>query len=307
MREPGHQAAINAPELSRRRFLRQASLACGVSGLAGGGAIRGDALNPPGIELGVHHYSVRSLFRSGTLTLTNFPNFARESLGVSNVEIAAELSSELLRSESLVQQMKAKADEASVRILTLLCSGETALDADTESERNEAIKHHLEWIAVARSLGCRYIRIRAGLAGDSKERLKKAISGIGELHSRMQSGDPRLLVENVGALSRNPEWLLDLVTALGKQRCGVLADYGNFNGDIYDGMRQLLPVTESLCTKSWDFDSQGREKTIDFSRMGALIKEAGFQGCISIEYLGKNLNGTEGVKKTASLVRASLR
>ena len=306
MKERTHENTVTGPNLSRRRFIHQTALVCGSVAIGGTDSILGEESNPPGIELGVHHYSVRSLFNSGDLTLATFPTYARKRLGLGNIEIAAELSTDLLRSESLVQKMRANADKSKVRILTLLCSGETALDADTAALREEAIVHHLEWIAVARKLGCRYIRIRAGLAGDPEDRLKKAVWGISALHSRMQAGDPRLLVENVVGLSRDPEWLLKLVGELGENRCGVLADYGNFKGDIYEGMKRLLPVTESLCTKSWDFDSQGRETKIDFFKMGAMINQSGFKGCVAIEYLGKTLNGTDGVKKTASLVRRSL-
>ena len=258
------------------------------------------------IQLGIHHYSVRSLFQAGKLSLVDFPSFAREELDVPNIELAAELSRPLLESPKLVDRLKANADRAGVRVLTLLCSGETALDGDTEAQRAEAVAHHLQWIRVARTLGCRYMRLRAGTDGDPIDRMAKARLGIGALAARLEPGDPRLLIENVGGLSRRPAWLLELVKTLGRKHCGVLADYGNFNGDIYEGMEMLLPLTEAICTKSWDFDEEGNETKIDFHRMGRLIRASGFRGCISMEYLGKNLGSVEGLRKTAALVRRSL-
>ena len=293
---------------TRRRFLQQGSL-----GLTGAlvshplsAFLRARSAGTDGIELGVHHYSVRSLFQSNKLTLATFPTFAREKLGVSNIELAAELSGPLLESESLVQQLKANATKANVGVLTLLCSGETALDGDTQAQRDEAVEHHLRWVAVARTLGCRFMRLRAGLEGDPTDRMKKARLGISDLASHLKPGDPRLLIENVGGLSRRPDWLVGLVKALGPEHCGLLADYGNFEGDIYEGMKALLPYTESICTKSWDFDSEGKETKIDFLRMGRLIQASGFKGCISMEYLGKNLGSVAGLSKTAALVRSSL-
>ena len=307
----GSEARISCEKTqktTRRCFLRQSSL--GVAGAIVGGSIsarlRAQNRVAEGIELGVHHYSVRSLFQSGKLSLAAFPAFAREELGVSNIELAAELSLPLLESGALVRLLKVNADKANVQVLTLLCSGETALDGDTQSQREEAVQHHLRWVAVARALGCRFLRLRAGSEGDPKDRMEKARLGIQQLASHLKPGDPRLLIENVGGLSRRPEWLLGLIKTLGREHCGLLADYGNFEGDIYEGMKALLPHTESICTKSWDFDAEGNETKIDFLRMGRLIQASGFKGCISMEYLGKNLGSVAGLKKTAALVRSSL-
>jgi L-ribulose-5-phosphate 3-epimerase len=292
--------------VSRRRFLQ-----CGSSALVGGIVsdslpIWGQSSSNAGIELGVHHYSVRSLFKSGELTLATFPAFAKDKLGVSNIELAEELCGDLTSSKTLAEEIRRNGERAGVRVLTLLCSGATSLGGDSEGEREKAVTHHLKWIAIARSLNCRFVRIRAGKEGDPDDRMKKAFAGIRLLCSRLQPGDPRPLIENVTGLSRRPEWLVSLVKQVGVERCGVLADYGNFEGDIYEGMSQILPLSESICTKSWDFDAKGNETKIDFARMGGLIKRAGFNGCISMEYLGRNLGGVEGVKKTAGLIRKYL-
>ncbi|MBT5708256.1 MAG: TIM barrel protein [Verrucomicrobia bacterium] len=292
--------------ISRRRFIQRGSIAMAGGVVATSLSTWGQSSSKPGIELGVHHYSVRTLFKSGELTLATFPSFARNKWGVSNIELAEELCGELVGSKTLAAEIRANGERAGVRVLTLLCSGATSLDGDSEGEREKAVTHHLKWIAIARSLNCRFVRIRAGKEGDPKDRMKKAVAGIQLLCSRLQPSDPRPLIENVTALSRRPEWLVSLVKQVGVDRCGLLADYGNFEGDVYEGMSQILPLSESICTKSWDFDAQGNETKIDFARMGGLIKKVGFKGCISMEYLGQNLGDLEGVKKTARLVRKYL-
>lgn len=294
------------PSLSRRQFLHRTSTALACGAVTQEFPVLAQPTSAPSIDLGVHHYSVRSLFESGKLTLSMFPDFARAVLGVSNIELAEEHCSELTRSKTLADEIRKNAEDVGVRVLTLLCSAETALDGDSEGEREKAVEHHLGWIAIARSLNCRFIRIRAGRMGDPEVRMKNAVAGIRMLCSRLQPGDPRPLIENVTGLSRRPDWLISLVNKVGVDQCGLLADYGNFEGDIYDGMSQILPFSESICTKSWDFDPQGNETKIDFARMGALIKKAGFKGCISMEYLGKQLGPVEGVKLTANLVRRHL-
>ena len=292
--------------LSRRQFFQRSSAALAAGAFAEEFPTLGQSPSVSPITLGVHHYSVRSLFESGKLTLAKFPDFARFVLGVSNIELAEELCGELTRSETLATTIREKADDVGVRVLTLLCSAEAALDGDSAGEREKAVEHHLKWVAIARKLNCRFLRIRAGRMGDPELRMKNAVAGIQRLCSRLQNFAPRPLIENVAGLSRRPDWLLALVKKVGIDRCGLLADYGNFEGDIYEGMNQILPLSESICTKSWDFDSQGNETKIDYARMGTLIKKTGFKGCISMEYLGQNLGAVEGLKLTADLVRRHL-
>ena len=292
--------------VSRRRFLQCSTAAMAGSVFSNSLTMLGQDSFDAGIELGVHHYSVRSLFKTGELTLPTFPAFARNVLGVTNIELAEELCGELVSSKSLAAEIRKNGEAAGVRVLTLLCSAEMALDGDSIGEREKAVEHHLKWVAIGRSLNCRFLRIRAGKPGDPEDRMKKAVAGIKLLCSRLQPGDPRPLIENVTGLSRRPDWLLSLVKAVGPDQCGLLADYGNFEGDVYDGMEQILPLSESICTKSWDFDAKGNETKIDFARMGALIKKSGFKGCIAMEYLGKNIGSIQGLKNTSRLIRKYL-
>jgi hypothetical protein len=110
-----------------------------------------------------------------------------------------------------------------------------------------------------------------------------------------------VLIENVAGFSRDPDWLVALVERIGPERVGLIADFGNFDGDLYEGMAKLLPYTKSVCTKSWKFDDQGNETTIDFARMMEVIKGSAFRGCIAIEYLGNE--PVAGVQRTVQLLR----
>ena len=94
---------------------------------------------------------------------------------------------------------------------------------------------------------------------------------------------------------------MQLVERIGTRRVGLVADFGNFEGDIYAGMQRLLPHTKSICAKSWEFDADGNETQIDFTKMMKIIKDSKFRGCISIEYLGDDPIG--GITKTAKLIQ----
>ena len=149
-------------------------------------------------------------------------------------------------------------------------------------------------------MGCEFIRVRASTEGDRNEQLDHATKGIGALCNALDDSPVSVLIENIAGCSRDPDWLVALVNRIGAKRVGLIADFGNFEGDIYEGMRRLLPFTKSVCTKSWEFDEQGNETKIDFARMMSIIKESSFRGCIAIEYLGTET--VAGVRATAELI-----
>ena len=67
-------------------------------------------------------------------------------------------------------------------------------------------------------------------------------------------------------------------------------------------MEELLPYAKGISAKTYDFDSEGNEITIDFRRISKLIKAAGFSGHIGIEYDGLGLSEVEGIWKTKELL-----
>jgi sugar phosphate isomerase/epimerase len=64
----------------------------------------------------------------------------------------------------------------------------------------------------------------------------------------------------------------------------------------------MMPYAKAVSAKSFDFDAQGEETTIDFHRMLAIVTGAGFHGWIGIEYEGERLGEPEGIAKTKALL-----
>ena len=54
--------------------------------------------------------------------------------------------------------------------------------------------------------------------------------------------------------------------------------------------------------KSYDFDSNGDAIGIDYYKMLKIIKDSGYDGCISIEYEGNNRSEEEGIMLTKKLL-----
>lgn len=251
-------------------------------------------------ELSLHQYSLKKLFEEGQLDTFAYPRFVKEQFGFTSIEFAVEFCDALRADPKKGDTIRDRSKQLGIKHCALLCGAEPALDAPTEKERQAAVQDHLKWAEVAEHLGCEFIRVRASTEGDRNQQLGHATKGIGALCDALSDSPVSVLIENIAGFSRDPDWLVALVNRVGPKRVGLIADFGNFDGDIYAGMQRLLPHAKSVCTKSWEFDEQGLETKIDFARMMSVIKESSFRGCIAIEYLGKE--PVAGVRKTAELI-----
>ena len=252
-------------------------------------------------ELSIHQYSLKELFDEGKLQTQAYPEFVKQQFGFTNVEFAVEFCDALRQDLTIADAILERSRQLGIKHRALLCGASPALDAATEQERRNALEDHLKWAEVAQHLDCDYIRVRASGEGDRNEQLAHAVAGIGSLCDALADSPVSVLVENITGFSSDPDWLVELVERVGPQRLGLIADFGNFGGDIYEGMQRLLPYTKSVCTKSWEFDQQGNETKIDFAKMMRIIKDSSFRGCIAIEYLGEE--PVAGVRKTAELIK----
>jgi sugar phosphate isomerase/epimerase len=285
----------------RREFLHG-----GVQSVAGlaAGAIFGQAnaqaaLNDR-LELSIHQFSLKKLFDEGRLETFAYPDFVKQEFGLTSIEFAVEFCAALRADPKEGAALRDRSKQLGIKHRALLCGAQPALDAPSEMDRQTALEDHLKWAEVAEHLGCEFIRVRASSEGVRNKQLAHAAQGIGALCDALGDSPVSVLIENIAGFSRDPDWLVALINRVGPKRVGLIADFGNFDGDIYAGMQRLLPYAKSICTKSWNFDEEGNETTINFARMMRMIKESSFRGCIAIEYLGEE--PVVGVRKTAELI-----
>lgn len=285
---------------TRREFLQQSTLA--ATSLAMWNC-RSEAAAPSAerLPLSIHQYSLKKLFDAGTLKLSDYASFVKKTFGITNVEFGAEFCNQLLAEPKTADLIRQRSKQIGVTHQTLLCAAGNPLDATSKVQRAEAVKVHVRWAQVAEALGCRFMRVRASEKGDRAQQMKNAAAGISALCDALKGSTVSVLIENITGFSRDADWLVDVVKLVGPERVGLIADFGNFEGDIYAGMKKLLPYSKSICTKSWEFDDAGNETKIDFKKMMGLIKASKFAGCVAIEYLGDD--PVSGVRKTAELVR----
>ena len=123
------------------------------------------------------------------------------------------------------------------------------------------------------------------------------------------------MVENHGGYTSNGQWLSSVMKQVNKPNCGTLPDFGNFcierkdgkcvdEYDKYKGVDELMEFAKAVSAKSYDFDADGNETTIDYTRMIQMVKNHGYSGYVGIEYEGNRLSEKEGVLATKKLLES---
>jgi sugar phosphate isomerase/epimerase len=64
-----------------------------------------------------------------------------------------------------------------------------------------------------------------------------------------------------------------------------------------------MPFAKGVSAKSYDFNEQGDETTIDFYRMMKVVVDSGYNGYVDIEYEGNRLSEDDGIIATNKLLK----
>ena len=318
--------------MERRKFI-QNSLALGL-GATALGTLSANTLgkhflenNPstsPFFKLSLAQWSLHNAIQKGDLNPYDFAAKAKE-LGFEGIEYVNQLYKDVTEAKDknsalkqFIAQSNAQAKVHGVENILIMIDGEGDLSVPSVSKRNKAIENHKTWVEVAAAMGCHSIRIN--LFGERGEQAWKAQSAesmrkLGEFAAPYKVN---IIVENHGYLSSNAALVMEMLDEVNQSNCGTLPDFGNFclerkggerwgancvkEYDRYKGVEELMPRAFAVSAKSHDFDEQGNETNTDYLRMLKLVKSAGYNGFIGVEYEGSGLSEVDGILVTKNLL-----
>lgn len=263
-------------------------------------------------DISLAQWSLHKAFFANELDPLNFPRIAKEQYGIKAVEYVNQFYKGKGTDQKYLNQLKNIADSEGVYSHLIMCDGEGDLGDPDPKKRKQAVENHHKWVEAAKLLGCRTIRVNArGQEGYTYDEQKKmAADGLRQLCEFAEPYKINIVVENHGGVSSNGQWVVDLMKAVDHPLCGTLPDFGNFTisenktYDRYKGTKEMMPWAKGVSAKTYDFNDNGAETTIDFERMLKIVKDAGFNGYIGIEYEGSRLSEAEGIKATKSLLES---
>jgi len=258
----------------------------------------------------------------GKMNTFDFIKTSKE-LGFDGVDFVNQFFIDKATNNDFLDSLKTALKDQDLEAAMIMIDLEGDIGNPDNKERLIAVENHKQWIDAAQYLGCKVIRVNAFGNGTANEVLEACILSISSLAEYAKTKEVLILVENHGGHSSDANWVVALMERLKGKNVALLPDFDNWciereggkrwgapcinEYDRYKGMKQLLPFAKSLSIKSFGFDENGNEIKTDYKKMFQLVDEAGYKDYLGIEFEGDGIPPREGIKKTLSLVKSSIK
>ncbi len=308
---------------NRRSFMKSAALAAAAlsaAALSAGQVVnakdnRNSPVTPPDqmsdlfFDISLAQWSLNRKIRGGDLDNLDFPVYAKDNFGIHAVEYVDQFFPSA--DKEYIKGLLKRTEDIGVKNVLLMIDTAGPLGDQDEEKRKLAVEKHYQWVEAAEILGCHAIRVNARGRGSDLDVAHATTKSLTTLCQFAADYGISVIVENHGGPSSRASWLVSVIRNTGMVNCGVLPDFGNFvidrrpggeKYDLYQGMKELMPLARGVSAKSHEFDEEGNETTKDFYRLLKIVKDAGFRGYIGIEYEGRTLSADDGIKATQNLL-----
>lgn len=279
----------------------------------------------PFFKLSLAQWSLSKPIMAGEMDPKDFAKKANE-MGFEGIEYVSGLYSQGLEAagntpearQELLDTLKTRSERYNVENVLIMVDGEGDLATTNESERNAAVENHKKWVDAAEYLGAQSIRVNLFGSDDPQEWKKAATDGLQKLSDYAAEKNINVLVENHGYLSSNAKLLTEIMQDVNRPNAGTLPDFGNFclkreGGERweaacaeeypkYQGIEEMMPYAKAVSAKSYTFNEEGQETTLDYGRILKIVKDAGYTGYIGVEFEGEGISAEEGIMATKELL-----
>lgn len=305
--------------MKRRKVLKNIGAACLGSTLLPACSTTNNMKKATTYKLSLAEWSLNKSIFSKKIDHLDFPKKSK-SLGFEAVEYVNQFFMDKAEDTSYLNEMNTRCSDLGMKQLLIMIDREGYLGDTDDDKRIDAVKKHYKWVHAARQLGCHSIRVNAFGKGSAADVRMAAVDGLGRLSEYAAKENINVIVENHGSYSSDGQWLSSVMKEVNMSNCGTLPDFGNFciereDGEVwgtpcikeydkYKGVREMMPFAKAVSAKAFDFDENGNEPNIDFSRMINIVKEFGYTGYIGIEYEGDSMGEDEGILATKKLLES---
>ena len=202
-------------------------------------------------------------------------------------------------------RIKEAADRAGLPFGCLAVDGAHIYESSPEARQAQQIKAY-RWLNIAKQLSVQQIRIDSGGPTEMPEDVFDIIvTGYNDLIQRAGEKGIELVMENHWGASRIPANVVRILEAV--PGLGLLFDTGNWPEEMREtGWTQCARYARATHLKTFAFDAEGDETTVDIPRAIRILQEAGYQGSWGIESCPREGDEYEAAKRSIALVRRVL-
>ncbi|GAB5401640.1 MAG: sugar phosphate isomerase/epimerase [Aureisphaera sp.] len=244
-----------------------------------------------------------------------------KALGFDAIELVTQLYEdeiETLGFDTVIDSLKSMNEAHGIKTVLIMVDHEGDLADPDLAKRNEAVEKHKKWIDATVKLGGHAIRVNTFGTNDPDVWINTVQDGLRKISEYAATKNINVLCENHGWLSSDAPLLMAAIKGVNMENCGTLPDFGNWcvkraNGerwgecveefpDYYKGIELLMPAAKAVSAKAYSFDADGNEEKIDYYRMISIVKAAGYDGYIGVEFEGDKMSEEEGILATMALI-----
>lgn len=255
----------------------------------------------------------------GTLDPSDFPATAKHKYGFNAIDFVNTFY--FGKNENYFKELKKRCLDNEVESLLIMIDEEGMIAHNDEKKRIEAVENHKKWFYNAAILDCHSVRVNLHGIGTKEEQKENSLESLLQLCDFAKNLNLNVIIENHGGISSEPNWLLEIIKLTNKSNLGIMVDFdnfkysetkiwdGEFTYDRYEGVELLMPYAKSVSAKSYSFNADEEEETIDYKRMLEIIKKSNFNNHISVEFEGKwenSFSEKEGIIATKKLLEKYL-
>jgi len=242
------------------------------------------------MKVGSTAYSYRKYLTSGEMTLEAFLDKAVE-IGLDCVDLTSYYFP--TTNDEYLNRIKKYAYLNGLDI-TGTAVGNRFTHAEPE-KRAEAVQTVRKWVDISVTLGAPCIRVFAGGLPEGhtfEEALKWTAQCLEECLEYAKPRGVIIALENHGGITSTAEQVISILRAVGgsyleERWLGTLLDLGNYRGDPYRDIEMAAPYAVATHAKTdVHVEGTGRQDA-DYARITKILDEAGYKGCLSIEYEGE--------------------
>ena len=280
-------------------------------------------------EISLAQWSIHKQIWDGSIDPMDFASVAKD-LGYTGLEYVNDLYvGDMVNYpmkeqglDAVLAELKRRSDSLGMTNVLIMVDDEGDLALDDETETAQAVENHKKWVDAAAFLGCHAIRVNLFGASDPQAWVANSVRSLKALSSYAAEKNISILVENHGGLSSDAKLLSKVMERVGMDNCGTLVDFGNFclrrenderwdapcveEYDRYQGIEELMAYAHGVSAKSYAFDAEGNETTMDFPRILNIVRDAGFSGFIGVEFDGPDADPFPGMEATKALIETVL-
>jgi len=309
--------------MKRKEFIKLVST--GAIGISSLGYLSCENQKEIFFKLSLAQWSFNKSIREGGISPYLFAEKSKE-LGFTGLEYVNQLYDDVMKSEdksSSIKKFISKnnqlASDNGMENVLIMIDNEGDLANEDEKVRLKSIDNHKLWIDTAAEMNCSSVRLNLYGSQDIETWKALSIDSLSKLGEHAKGTGLNVIVENHGRITSNIPELMNTINGVNMDNVGTLPDFGNFcmanegygsvfEGtcetvyDFYKGVEEMMPKAFAVSAKSYDFDENGDETTIDYVKMLKIVKSFGYTGYIGVEYEGPRLSEDEGIKATRDLL-----